>query len=189
MTSMMKPSEQIRTMHQKFYSFWQENRAPDGSVANEKIRLDTLKGVLPNIVRIRKTEDGPKFTLIGTQVVEEYKHHITGLLVSEHPHEVCRATYISLIKQMEKQSSMVTCYGYFCYPDRRYLRTMETGFTLSAPDGTITGYLVLVTVDHSHYQHDMYLPRDPVEVISNEVFIQSQQDFDQAMSLYQSLSA
>lgn len=185
---MADTSKHIRDMHQEYYNFWQHNRLPNGSVVNEKIRLDTLKSISPNIVRIRKTDDGPKYTLIGTQVVEEYKQDFTGLLVSEHPHELCRATYLSMIHQMEKQPSMVMTYGYFCYPGKSYLRTLETGFALSSPDGSITGYLVLVTVDHSYYEQDMYLPRDPSNVVAHEVHIQSQQDFDQTMDMYQSLS-
>lgn len=184
----MGTKEHIHAMHQEFYNFWQQNRLADGSVLNEKVRLDTLKSVLPNIVKIRKTPDGPKYTLIGTQVVEEYKQDFTGMLVSEHPHELCRNTYISMIEQMEKQPSMVTCYGYFCYPDRSYLRTLETGFALSSADGTKTGYLVLVTVDHSYYEGTMYLPNDPANVMAHEVHIQNQQDFDRTMALYQTLS-
>ena len=175
-------------MHQKFYDFWIANRSPDGRVSDESIQPRALKSLLPNIVKIRKTLDGPKYTIIGTQVVEEYKQDFTGLLVSEHPHELCRNTYISMMQKMDKQPSLVNCHGYFCYPDKAYLRTMETGFALSSSDGEISGYLVLVTVDHTYYSDDMYLPQDPATVIAHEVCIQSQHDFDQTMSLYKTLS-
>lgn len=185
----MGTKEHIKNMHQQFYDFWQKHRQPDGSVSNSLITLNALRPIVPNLVKIANTPAGPKYTIIGTQVVEEYKQDFTGLLVEEHPHELCRNTYISMIQQMEQQPSLVTCYGYFCYPDKSYLRTLETGFSLSSPDGAITGYLVLVTVDHSFYQGDMYLPQDPANVAAHEVHIQNQQDFDRTMTLYQGLSA
>ena len=184
----MMTAAHIQKMHQEFYNFWKSNRLPDGSVKNESIHPRALKSLLPNIVRIRKTPAGAKYTIIGTQVVEEYKQDFTGLLVSEHPHEICRNTYISMMQQMDKQPSMVTCYGYFCYPDKAYLRTMETGFALSSADGAISGYLILVTIDHTSYLNDMYLPQDPASVAAHEVHIESQHDFDRTMSLYQTLS-
>ncbi len=185
----MNTAEHIKGMHQEFYDFWQQHRQPDGSVINDKITLNALKPVVPNLVKIGKTPVGPKYTLIGTQVVEEYKQDFTGFLVAEHPHEICRNTYISMMRQMDEQSALVTCYGRFCYPNKNYLRTMETGFALSSADGNISGYLVLATVDHTFYLHDMYLPYEPSKVATHEVHIQNQRDFDRTMDLYQGLSA
>lgn len=185
----MRTAQHIQSMHQEFYNFWEKHRLPDGSVANEKIRLDALKPVISNLVKIGKTPEGPRYTIIGTQVVEEYKQDFTGLLVSEHPHEICRNTYLSMMQQMEEQPSLVTCYGYFCYPNKNYLRTLETGFAVSSDEGTKSGYLVLVTVDHSYYKHGMYIPQDPAKVAAHEVHIENQRDFDRTMTLYQSLSA
>ncbi len=181
--------QDFKSMHQKFYDFWQLHRLPCGGISNDVVTPKALKPLLTNIVRIRKTPAGPKYTIIGTQVVEEYKQDFTGLLVSEHPHEICRNTYISMIQQMEEQPFLVTCYGRFCYPNRNYLRTMETGFALTFADGTISGYLVLVTVDHTFYMDDMYSPCEPSSVTAHEVHIQNQYDFDRTMALYQGLTA
>jgi len=186
---MMIDAENIQKMHQEFYNFWISNRLPNGRVMDESIQPRELKSLLPNIVKIRNTPVGPKYTIIGTQVVEEYRQDYTGFLVSEHPHELCRKTYISMMQKMDTQPSLVNCYGYFCYPDKAYLRTMETGFALSSPDGNVSGYLVLVTVDHTYYSEAMYLPKDPANVIAHEVCIQNQHDFDRTMSLYKTLSA
>ncbi|WP_262694551.1 hypothetical protein [Kordiimonas aquimaris] len=177
----------IRELHQSFYDFWLENRTPDGRVEDKKIELSVLRSIAPNIVKIAKTPEGPKYTIIGTKVVEEYKQNFTGLLVSEHPHEVCRKTYLSMINQMEQQSSLINCHGYFCYPSKNYLRTMETAFALTK-DAEISGYLVLVTVDHTNYDGNMYLPREPSDVIAHEVQIETQQDFDGMMKSYRQLS-
>ena len=185
---MTRESTQIRNMHQSFYDFWQENRSNDGYVDDSKIELSAFKSIASNIVKIKKTPKGPKYTIIGTNIVDEYKQDFTGLLVSEHPHEPCRETYFSLIEKMEKKPSLVNCYGYFCYPSKNYLRTMETAFPISK-QGEISGYLVLVTVDHTHYGDNMYQPRDPSSVTANEVQIENQQDFDHTMALYQQLSA
>ncbi len=175
-------------MHQLFYDFWMRTRNEDGCVEDGKIDPNDLKPLLSNLVKIRNTPEGPQYTIVGTQIVEEYRQDFTGFLVAEHPHEICRTTYQSMIERMNSSSSLINCYGYFCYTHRNYLRTMETGFALCDGNGDITGYLVLVTVDHDHYFEKLYQPVNPMSVAAREADIESQNDFNSTMKLYRQLS-
>lgn len=179
----------ITQKHQEFYDFWQQYRAANGRVSLGDIKPKRLKAVLPNIVKIRMSPEGPRFALVGTQVVEEYERDFTGMLVEDHPYDICRETYLSMIDRMNNQPDLVNCHGLFCYLNKHYLRTMESGFALS--DGehdAVCGYLVLVTIDHSRYMDKLYKPTAPEQVLCGETEIGNQLAFDKTMSLYKELS-
>lgn len=176
-------------MHQEFYEFWLQHKDQLGHVPKTAIDPSRFKSLLPNIVKIRNSDDGPRFTIVGTHVVDEYRQDFTGLLVREHPYDVCRETYLSMIERMNTLASMVNSHGLFCYEGRRHLRTMESGFALINPnDNRISGYLVLVTVDHKSYSDNLYAPAAPEKVVCAEANIASQAEFDFTMRGYQSLS-
>lgn len=175
-------------MHQEFYEFWLRHKNQMGRVPEPAIDPSRFKSLLPNIVKIRNSDDGPRFTIVGTHVVDEYKQDFTGLLVRDHPYDVCRETYLSMIERMNALALMVNSHGLFCYQGRRHLRTMESGFALATPDNNISGYLVLVTVDHQSYADNLYTPVEPEDVVCAEANIDSQIEFDLAMQRYQGLS-
>ena len=179
----------ITQKHQDFYDFWQKYRSADGRVSLDNIRPRRLKSVLPNIVKIRTSTEGPRFALVGTQVVEEYEQDFTGMLVEDHPYAACRETYLSMIDRMNNQSDLVNCHGLFCYLNKHYLRVMESGFALSDDaSGEVCGYLVLVTIDHSEYMDKLYKPMEPEQIVGGETEITNQSGFEKTMSLYKGLS-
>ncbi len=185
----MGDKSNIIEMHQEFYEFWLHHRDVSGRVPEPAIDPSKFKPLLPNIVKIRNSDDGPRFTIVGTHVVDEYKQDFTGLLVCDHPYDVCRETYLSMIDRMNTLTSMVNSHGLFCYTNRRHLRTMESGFALANPDTNhISGYLVLVTVDHRIYSDNLYAPIEPEEVVCAEANIGNQAEFDLTMQGYQNLS-
>ena len=180
---------QIPQKHQKFYDFWEKYRSADGRVPLGHVKPHRLKSVLPNIVKIRITPEGPRFALVGTQVVEEYEQDFTGMLVEEHPYDICRETYLSMINRMNNQPDLVNCHGLFCYLNKHYLRTMESGFALKDdPKCEICGYLVLVTIDHRQYMDKLYKPMMPERVFTGEAEIGNQSTFNQTMVQYKELS-
>ena len=178
----------IVPLHQAFYTYWQDHCCKGGRVKEKDISLRALKSILPNLIKIRKTPDGPQYSVIGTNVIQEYGKNFTGLFVSEQPHEICKKADFALIKRMENQSSLVISFGYFCYPGKHYLRVMNSCFALISDDGRISGYLLLFTVDRGTYLEKMYDPIDPVQINTGKADVVSQQDFDHAMAQYNSLS-
>ncbi len=185
----MSAQSHIIDMHQSFYRFWLENCTDNGFLDERDAAPKRFKALLPNIVKIRATEAGPRFSVVGTQVVDEYKQDFTGLLVDNHPYDVCRAIYLSLIQRMNDQQGFVNCHGLFCYENRHYLRTMESAFALlNNETSAVSGYLVLVTVDHTAYANTLYSPTMPINVASGETAIYSQADFDQTMRAYQGMT-
>lgn len=184
----MSAQSHIIEMHQSFYQFWLENRTENGFLDERNAAPKRFKALLPNIVKIRATSDGPKFSVVGTHVVDEYKQDFTGVMVHDHPYDVCREIYLSLIQRMNDQQGFVNCHGLFCYENRHYLRTMESGFALlNTETNAVSGYLVLVTVDHTAYMDTLYSPAMPINVASGETAICSQADFDQTMRAYQGI--
>lgn len=180
----------IVQMHQSFFDFWNIYKRADGRVSIDDVRPNRLKSILPNIVKIRTSNEGSRFALVGTQVVEEYQQDFTGMLVQDHPHEVCRETYLSMIDHMNSRHGIACCFGMFCYLNRHYLRTMESGVALAHADSDkVAGYLVLVTIDHAEYMDKLYHPMPPEQVLAGEANIVSQADFNNAMQGYHSLSA
>lgn len=184
----MSIGAKIKQMHQDFYDFWLSYRLSSGLVPQKEVQPHRLKSILPNIVKIKGFGEDARFTLVGTNVVEEYERDFTGLKVKDHPYDVCRETYLSMIERLNAGQGLVNCHGIFCYLNKHYLRTMESGFGLACPEtGEITGYLVLVTVDHSNYMEKLYLPMMPEQVDCKESVIANQTDFETTMHTYQSM--
>lgn len=185
----MKEADQIRGMHQFFYEFWSSNKMPNGSVLEANAHPAQLKSVLPNIVKIKNTTDGPRFSVVGTGIVDEYRQDFTGILVTEHPYEICREIYLSLIQRMNSAPGLKSTYGQFCYRERELLKTMEMAFPLTDEDGIISSYLVFVTVDHSDYARQLYFPTMPNKATSVEVDISTKAEFRKLLADYKNSAA
>lgn len=184
----MATVQHIQAMHQTFFDFWNAHRALEGRVCDRLIDPKLLKSVLPNLVKIRLRDSEPKFSIVGTNIVEEYQTDFTGKLVREHPYPICREIYLSLLKHMDAEPGYKLCYGYFCYSERHYLRTMEAAFPLGSETGETSGYLVLVTVNHDTYKEKLYQPNMPENATTKYADIATQKEFDEAMKRYQQLS-
>lgn len=177
----------IFNLHQAFFDFWTENRLPSDRVRDKSVDPKLLKLLLPNLAKIRLGQNGPGFSLVGTNIAEEYQTDFTGKLVTEHPYPICREIYLTLIERMDMQPGYKICYGYFCYNERQYLRTMEATFPLESDAGDASGYLVLVSVDHGAYKDKLYLPEMPIDATAKYADVVTQDDFEDAMERYRTL--
>lgn len=180
----MDQSPHIQRQHQKFYDFWHENANDHGQVPADTFNPKSLIPLLSNLVKVKETAEGPQYTVIGTNVVEEYKQDFTNILIKDHPYPVCRDIYLNLIERMKHEQTLAVCFGQFCYPDRKYLRTMHSGFALYDSNQRITGYIILFTVDHSLYPQDIYAPVSPHEYGLKDAQISNQHDFDKTIETY-----
>ena len=184
----MSGDANIISLHQAFFEFWCNHRCELGRVSEKNVSLRALKTVLPNIIKLKKTSDGPRYSVLGSNVLEEYDQNFTGILVSDQPHEICKKADLALIKRIEKKPSFTVSFGFFCYPNKNYLRVMDSGFAFTADDGSISGYLVVFTVDRDNYLEKLYSPINPHRIESGKADVANQNDFDQAVEQYKNLT-
>jgi hypothetical protein len=142
---------------QSFIDFWRDHASEDGWVDKRYITLSKLWLLSPNLILLKRAETGRwRFTLIGTDIVEEYKEDFTGCYIEDIPHEECRTLYREATSRTAAISLAHRLEGNFCNNDGGYQKAEEVAIPVSKNAQDVTHVMILCLVDRSDPERSLY---------------------------------
>jgi hypothetical protein len=155
------PSD-LSVKQQFLIDFWLENSAPEGWVKKERINLQTLAKISPNLIMLKSVDQEQwKFTLVGTGIVDEYCHDFTGCMIDEIPFEQCKILYRETTRHSSQTLVPHVINGDFCYDQNGFLQANEVSIPISDDGQTVTHVLIVCDIARKGKKRTLYYPDKP----------------------------